>query len=177
MARYRRYRRTIVRAPKRKWGSNIASFNSVTTGNPASQFASFKLVGNSAQSSNPTPVILKVGNFKIQGDVFVTPGAASSKTAVSIYIIYIPEGITLSSADNARGLVIAHPEWVMAWKFINSNVSTGTANENGESFTFSSRLKRNLNSGDSIHLLCLAESDNLNSAVFTGMAQFWTCAN
>lgn len=177
MARYYRRRRTIVRTPKKKWATNIVNFNDTTAGSATAQFAAVKLVENSAQSARPTPVIVKAGNFKIQGDVFVNSGNVASQTEISMYVIYVPEGINLPDALTSRNLLLAHPEWIIAWKFISSNVSTANTPTNSDSFTFSSRLKRNLNSGDSIYLLCLAQSQAMQNAVFAGMAQYWTCAN
>lgn len=177
MARYRRYRRTIVRAPKKKWATNIVNFNNTTAGTNTQQYAAIQLVTNSVQASSPTPVIVKAGNFKIQGDVYVVPGASGAQTEVSLYVMYIPEGINLNSVDTAKNIILAHPEWIMAWKFVNANRASTTATDNSESFSFTSRLKRNLNSGDSIYLLCMALSSNMSSSVFAGMAQYWTCAN
>lgn len=174
---YRRRYRTIVRAPKKKWATNIVNFNQDTAGNTAEQFGVVDLVKNSTQSSNPTPVIIKTGNFKIQGDVYVQPASTGAATEVSLYVMYVPEGITLATAASARALIMAHPEWILSWKFINANIVNSTAMDNSDSFSFSSRLKRNLNSGDSIQLVCLCYSTNMTKAVFAGMAQYWTCAN
>lgn len=177
MARYRRRYRTIVRAPKKKWATNIVNFNDTTAGSATAQFGAIKLAENSSQSSRPTPVIVKVGNFKVQGDVFVAAGSNAAQTEISMYVIYVPEGINLPDAATSRNLILAHPEWVLAWKFVSSNIATAGIPTNDQSFTFSSRLKRNLNSGDSIYLLCLAQSQSMQSAIFAGMVQYWTCAN
>ena len=177
MARFRRRYRTIIRAPKKKWATNIINFNKATTGTATQQFATVQLVTNSTQPSSPTPVIVKTGNFKIQGDVYVVPGTSGAQTEVSLYVVYVPEGVTMNDAAGAQNLILAHPEWIMAWKFVNANRTTTTTPENTETFSFTSRLKRNLNSGDSIVLLCLAMGSNLSRANFSGMAQYWTCAN
>lgn len=177
MARYRRYRRTIIRAPKKKWASNISTVNATTeTAGSSTQVASVRLVNNAAQGSNPTPVIVKCGNFKIQGDVYSQMSQAGT-ASVSLYVIYIPEGITLPDYTSALNLIRAHPEWIMAWRFINSNFVSAAGSDNSESFSFSSRLKRNLNSGDSVYLVCLASGVGLSTAYLNAMCQFWTCAN
>ena len=163
MARYRRYRRTIVRAPKKKWASNIVNINSSTSPTSSnSQFSVVSLVTNAVQTSSPTPVIVKSGNFKVQGDSYIS--ASSSGTfSVSLYVIYAPEGITINDASSANGVIRSHPEWVMAWKFISSDyLSTSGGTSNSNTFSFSSRMKRNLNSGDSILLICLASGVGLN---------------
>lgn len=178
MARYRRRYRTIVRAPKKKWATNIYRFNQPATGTTTAQFAIIPLVQNAAQSSSPTPVIVKTGNFKIQGDVSSAVSAAGP-VDISVYVMYMPEGVAPTDAGGIQNLINAHPEWVMAWKFISGNSAVVAGLENHETYTFSSRLKRNLNSGDRIQLLCLANSSNqiLTTVRFTGLAQYWTCAN
>ena len=179
MARYRRYRRTIIRAPKKKWASNIANINTSTSpSSSTNQFSAVQLVNNAVQTSNPTPVIVKTGNFKVQGDSYISASAAGV-FSVSLYVMYIPEGITIPDASAANSLIRAHPEWIMAWKFISSDyISTsGGGSSNSNTFSFSTRMKRNLNSGDSIYLLCLAAGTGLNNAYLQGMCQFWTCAN
>lgn len=152
MARYYRRRYTRVVRPKKKWGSNIKSFT--LSQNPAGTngILHVTLAENSAQSSNPTPIIVKTGNFKIQGDCYTeiggSPQIAAPVEAV-VYVLYLPEGIAVTTYSQAEAVVQAHPEWIIAWKFVSNNVvypTTPTTGEN-QSFTFSSRLKRNMNSG------------------------------
>lgn len=179
MARYyrRRYTRTVVRAPKKKWSTNIHDIDVTTEGSTTVQGGVVPLAVNSILGATPTPVIVKTGNFKIQGDVRVTAGAASQFTSVSLYVIYVPESYPASSAADLQVLISSHPEWIMGWKFLSSNKSTGTSSEDGDTFTFSSRLKRNLNSGDRVILACIATGTNINNVKIEGKAQYWTCSN
>lgn len=175
----RRYyrRRTVVRAPRKKWGSNIHNYNITTAGTAQLQGGSTNLVQNSVSTANPTPVIIKAGNFKVQGDAFfITSGA--TQVELSMYVIYLPEGVTPADAAGYQTLIAAHPEWVLAWKFISANRVSQAATDQSLSFSLSSRLKRNLNSGDRIVLVGIAAAGNsLTSANFAGLCQYWTCAN
>lgn len=172
--RYYRRTRTVVRAPRKKWGSNIKNFDFNTAGTATNQVGTVTLVENSSATSTPTPVILKVGNFKVQGDAaFAT--SASARVGLSIYIVYVPEGIVPTDAAAYQSMITAHPEWILTWKYVSANSGNGTDESN--SFSFSSRLKRNLNSGDKVMLIAFAEGSNILRGVFDGMCQFWTCSN
>lgn len=175
--RYYRRTRTVVRAPRKKWGSNIENFNMTTTGSSQLQGASSVLTQNSATSANPTPVIIKAGNFKVQGDAFYITSAAA-QVELSLYVVYLPEGVSPPDAATFQQLILSHPEWVLAWKFVSANRVTQAATEQSLSFSMSSRLKRNLNSGDRIVLVGIASAGSaLTSANFAGLCQYWTCAN
>ena len=175
--RYYRSRTRVIR-PKKKWGSNIKNFSITTSGNQSIQANYTTLVQNSVSTSNPTPVIIKAGNFKVQGDAYYISSTAGN-IELSLYVIYLPEGVNPADATAYQGLITAHPEWVLAWKFVSANRASGASTEQNLTFSFSSRLKRNLNSGDKIVLLGLASagSTSISSANFTGMCQYWTCTN
>lgn len=168
MARRRYYRRAIRVAPRKKWASCILQ-GSVTTSN-------FGVIcENSIGTATPTPVIVKCGNFKVQGDVmFQTTGGGSTRPVnLNFFLIFVPEGITPSDA-----LIGSHPEWIIGWRnvdvgLIRSTSENPTATSN---FSFTSRLKRNLNSGDKIvALLQSGDSQLTANCVFT--CQYWTCSN
>lgn len=176
----RRYyrRRTVVVRPKKKWGSNITNFNLTTTGDTTAQVATTVLVQNAASSSNPTPVILKCGNFKLQGDAYYQSGNSTSLIQLMLYVFYLPEGATPETPAQYQALLTAHPEWILAWKYVEGISPTSAKTENLNTYSFSSRLKRNLNSGDRVVLVGMATASSaLTAAKFSGMCQFWTCAN
>lgn len=135
------------------------------------------LVENSTQNTTPTPIILKVGNIKLQGDVVVANTTSTLVPSVSIVVMvfYLPEGLALDGST-AGTVANQHPEWILAWKM----VDTGRIEQNGAistpSFSVSSRLKRNLNSGDKICIGFMTDSSNIN-AIIKYTAQYWTCAN
>lgn len=195
----RYYRRTRTVRPKKKWATNITRLigqqSAIVNILPKAQaeythyLYSSALVTNSATTSIPTPTILKCGNFKLKGDLRIAYSLEGGGTTVTIagcvaYIVYVPEGYDV----NAQ-IVYQHPEWIMAWtpvdmNLVGSNVSTS---QDVQKFSISSRLKRNLNSGDRVMLLMdilFAPSSTLVAAVnadilFTPAigVQYWTCAN
>nr|WCR62157.1 MAG: capsid protein [Smacoviridae sp.] len=169
MAR-RYYRRTRVVRPKKKWASNMKQ----GTLNATTPIAI--LVENSLQGSSPTPVVVKAGNFKIQGDLTVYISAAAAQVArMTLLVFWLPEGLTADS-DAAGAIVSNHPEWILAWKQLDTVGSTSQGNLAASGFSFSSRLKRNLNSGDKI---CIAFLNDTSAAQPTikYTCQYWTCAN
>ena len=184
MPRYRRYRRTIVRAPKKKWATNIISLNGgVETGTGNGHFSFWKMLAeNKTETSSPIPVIVKTGNFKVQFDMIMNVGS-SGVISASAFVLFIPQGVlteTTANYDTVESVVKNHPEWIMSWR----QLDFGNANQAGSVDTsvvkFSSRMKRNLNSGDAVVFTILGTGDfsgvSFKSSV-NGMAQFWTCAN
>lgn len=200
MARYYRRRYTRVVKPKKKWATNIRSivFDTGATPLGASRIGlSQVLCANSAETfastaTAPTPTIVKCGNFKVQCDALVTL-SSNDFMRLTMYILYIPEGVFVASSsltalekyetdEISLGLIIQkHPEWILAWRQFDSQQGTGTLNS--ERVSFSSRLKRNLNSGDQIYAVFLAHSGTgvgtnvISRVVITGTCQFWTCTN
>lgn len=190
MARYyrRRYTRTIVRAPKKKWCSNILDVIMETPGagvsHPVATLSSsfMTLAENKTEANSPTPVVIKTGNVKFQADLHFAKGSTASTSAepvATLYIVYVPQGWLINTAQSASSLVANHPEWIMAWKVLESvYVTAVTSIDDSSRFTITSRLKRNLNSGDSVAAIVIY--DNLPegiTGVIRGKCQFWTCAN
>lgn len=189
MARYYRRRyRTIVRAPKKKWASNFRDVDMEVPNQDESAHDVYvykDLAENSTEANSPTPVIVKVGNFKIQADFSVAVNTPTTyvvghaPTGI-LYVMYWPQGISASGTIQARTLIQNHPEWIMGWRAIDFDTISVNAGESvGVSkLSLTSRLKRNLNSGDKI--VCIAMIQNLPAATTfsaRGMCQFWTCAN
>lgn len=178
MVRYyrRRYTRTLVK-PKKKWASNIKDL-SLESAQVASYGGIVELCKNSTQTALPTPVIVKAGNFKVQCDVV----AAGTDGMVSLvaYILYLPEGVDplLQQASAVhqfiQSTVTNHPEWILAWRQIGYEAVQGT--KSVDRVTFSSRLKRNLNSGDRI-VFAVDSDGSIHDLALKGKCQFWTCAN
>ena len=97
MARYYRRRRTIVRAPKKKWGSNMVGIDMNVTNSGQtidSGFRAVTLAANKTETTAPTPVIVKTGNFKIQGDLYYTgTGQSIGHPSATLYIVFVPQGM------------------------------------------------------------------------------------
>lgn len=181
MARYRRYRRTIVRAPKKKWGSNFQGITMTMTNGtqqPAVVHYSNILAQNKTESNAPTPVILKTGNFKLQADFTVQAENDDIVVHLFMYIIFVPEGLAPASSLEAANLIRNHPEWVMAWKMVDGSPVDRTLTAGFQKISISSRLKRNLNSGDSVYAIAICNELAPGATVkVQGQCQFWTCAN
>lgn len=172
MPRYyrRRYTRTLVK-PKKKWASNILSFENRAVTSPYA----VTLVQNSLQSSNPTPVIVKTGNFKVSIDCYFSTGTSTSANfVVQIFILYVPEGWATA---NISGIVESHPEWIMGSKTVGGSFIANGNQFNLETLNMSTRLKRNLNSGDGIVMLFVPSTTVTGTLYATGHVRYWTCAN
>ena len=181
MARYYRRRYTRVVKPKKRWASNIYDLAAGESDNATKDiYIAQVLVQNAFQDNTPTPTIIKVGNFKVQMDVSYTTNSAAW-VDVKAVIMFVPEGTDVSSYFKITSLIEKHPEWVMAWKYSSIDY-TGEATTTGvQTMQFSSRLKRNLNSGDKIYIFTLLTT-NVNEQHITkvrtgGLCQYWTCAN
>lgn len=186
MARYYRRRyRTIVRAPKKRWCTNMFYFDGNIDYGTNNNYAYAKLlVQNSTEGANPSPVIIKTGNFKVQFDVTLNV-AASGSIAARAFIAYVPEGynVGLGPAEtfsNLNNLVSQHPEWILVWKQLDFGNANAAGSVDTSVVRMSSRLKRNLNTGDNIYFFVLGNGDfNGITArgVVSGACQYWTCAN
>lgn len=172
MPRRRYYRRYIRAAPKKKWASNLVSGVIGTEGSGESN--NFVLVNNSSQAATPTPIIVKTGNFKVQGDAYldVRAGGVGAYIGAQVFVVYTPEGVE-SNFDTVIG---THPEWILAWTTLDLPITNAATVTAGSRFSFSSRLKRNLNSGDRIRLIVRGGTAN-NIVVCRFTAQYFTCAN
>lgn len=174
-------------AAKKKWASQM-TIQRLQQENEAQSLQYLTLVQNSTESATPTPVIVKTGNFKVQVDAYavVTTADRSLVNAIA-FIAYVPQGYTLDGNTGTRYTVMQnflkqHPEWVMCWKQLDFTSSSGTASPDAVSVSFSSRLKRNLNSGDKI-IFSVAYQENgivpssSNSFTYQVACQYWTCSN
>lgn len=176
MARYYRRRYTRVVKPKKRWASNIATYSNTAAIMDSDGIGFTTLVTNSIQGSSPTPSIVKAGNFKISIDSYLNFGSAVQGNAVvQFFIVYVPEGWGTSALAN---LISSHPEWILASKTVGSSVALKSTLDL-ETINLSTRLKRNLNSGDAILLVFQADPSLAAGATLnmTGHVRYWTCAN
>lgn len=169
MARRRYYRSRRV-YPKQKWlpvnnelGMNglemLGAASFVTTVQPITENSSRNITDGGGNVSSAT--IIKIGRVKIKGvlSVSTTGGAVS----YIIGIAYVPEGYTINQTATGIGnlgntFFYKHPEWIMCWTRIDYN-NAGQGNE----FSLSSRLKRNLNTGDQIVAFRIAVNSSTNN--------------
>jgi len=143
MPYYKNSKKNYGNLQKKKWASYMKELTpanvTIQAGQVGGGFAS--CVINSSQDSTPTPTIIKVKYCKCAFDF-------SSSVLFNqgfVCLMFVPQGVTPTINSP-----IQHPEWVMAWRGMEIDAS-GTAK--GTQVMLSSRLSRNLNSGDSIIML------------------------
>ena len=165
----RRYARTYRRRyPRKKWSPVFTSY--VTALEPTAGWSYQTLAANSYVQGGHAPIstMIKVKNFKIVVDV-ASQGetqTASHSPSITFAILFVPQGYTVASDILAK-----HPEWIMAWRAIDiytTNVVTVT-----------SRLARNLNSGDEIIAFFSRNYLGQNPPLVNILMQttFCTCSN
>lgn len=172
MARYYKYRRTYFKKvyPRKRWASNIFKENSIVTvlAQQNSAFASTTICTNSPQTEVPTPVILKFGRCKVKGDVRTNLDNEINFVSCTMYLVYVPEGYPVGT-----DLIKLHPEYIIGWTMISL--------DSGNTFSFSSSLKRNLSSGDRIMMFFDISSTNTTQFTrafnFYYTIQYWTASS
>ena len=170
MARYLTRRKTIRKVKKIKWSPYHDFFLKTSARSQevyvieTNEYCGYiKLLENSVQSATPVPTVIKAGNFKFTMDASVV-NTPMAQTIIKGYIVYIPESLTEGFAASQVAAKLAtvpttHPEWILVQGCLGSETTsqgTGTALINFSSKTFSSRMKRNLQSGDAIYFIAIA---------------------
>lgn len=171
MARY--YKRRIYRRiyPRKRWATNFITGNTSITAQQGATggYVFTTLCENSLQSQVPTPVLLKYGRTKIKGDIRTSDSEKFSDDASCVcYVVYMPQAYVLDP-----NVITQHPEWILGW--------TSISCDSGNTFSISSTLKRNLNSGDSIKLLFILstvhELQRTRYINFFYTGQYWTTSS
>ena len=181
--RYYRSRRTY---PKQKWAINVNqhNFSVPIAGAQCYSIQGNLLIENPARNTtagatvNTASSILKCAHVKIKG---VVDSGMLNGQSILIALMYIPEGITPDAASTAldymgNTIFYAHPEWILAW----TRMDYSNAAQRNE-FSLSSRLKRNLNPGDTVRLVVYNINTNTGGATavvhLTGTASYCVRAN
>jgi hypothetical protein len=171
--RYRRYRRS-----KGRWSANIQRIH-MTGEAPSDQVFgdTLTIAQNPVQSATTVSQQYTVKNIEISGqlEAGLGTGGASSIEDVTYYIMYVPEGYPID-----LNLPFAHPEWIMAYKYIGQAAQLNIAD-----FTqppkIKTRLSRRLNTGDSIIFLYTGINSTVTAGPvnikFNGLVRWWTKAN
>lgn len=168
-------KRTVVVRPKKRWASIMKMSNSspaaLTSGTTVKVFQ-HDLVINSADNATPTPIIIKTGNFKLTGtlNTDITEANINKLYNVSAYLMYCPQGY--SYVDDVSA-VTNHPEYIMGrtqFRYVPGQNTT---------CSLSSRMKRNLNSGDKVCLVVVVNKEtSLTGQLLMWLNwQYYTCAN
>lgn len=201
------YTRVIKRAPKKRWASHIENFylsgaNYAGATISAESIALVKsLAITSADNVIPTPVIIKTGRYEAQIHCkFDLSGAANkdyNNYNVAFYMFFIPQGWAIDPGLTpvnfgqkylqVQNLILSHPEWIIARRMIADWYETPQQNAgtfDSKSLIISSKLKRNLNSGDQImcalvvEKMAPAETPNYPFSVkMNATVTYKTCAN
>lgn len=156
---------------RRKWSPTLVngSFSLSATAS-TSNFQGTVLCRNSSNVGTDVPVstIVKVKNFKVLCDI---TSVSNSISNLFVGIIFVPQGFTVSLTTPTE-----HPEWLLVWRTIDGTAGASLGVQNVQ---ISSRLARNLNSGDSIVLF--TSGTNLQSSTatmnFSFYCSFVTCNN
>nr|ANB82425.1 capsid protein [Porcine serum-associated circular virus] len=157
MARYYKYKRYYQKVyPRKRWASNIGNLTTriAFSQGQTSSVGSTVICSNSAQTATPTPVLLKFGRCKCKIDLQPVSIPTSSANSLSLvaYLTFVPQGVNMNESQVSYNLIKNHPEYVMGWQQISLD-STG-------SMSLTSKLKRNLNSGDGIYIIFVAGVNN-----------------
>lgn len=203
----RHYTRVIKRATKKKWSGHYENIDmefanwsgaTISTHHMANHR---KLASNSTDLAAPTPSVVKCTRFSVNFQVALDLSSANNKNPlnfkITAYLVFVPEGWPISDTQDPTGvgaqyqqyanLIPKHPEWIMARRQITTFSSTeGAADgmfDSKEVILSSRKLKRNLNSGDSIHFVIVSEQvgNTTTSIPYTltiiGTSTYWTATN
>lgn len=176
----RYYRRTrYYRYSKKKWSPTLGQgVLNTTAETQTTGFGYTVLCANSSLQGTNAPVstIIKVKNFKCVIDIVShTASATSSYSRNNFYaIMFVPQGFTITATTPTE-----HPEWIMVWRTTDVSIASSTTSSISSNIQLSSRLTRNLNSGDQIVLYnSFYNSDNTaNTISNTFYCSFVTCNN
>lgn len=149
----RNLRRNRLRwTPEVLFGQYTLSMPANTVGNTQVQQV---IVAAGTALPSSLGVTAKVGNFFGTFTCVVSGTSVPLNITCYLYIMYIPEGVGLPTPANLQQTLPAlHPEWVIAQSVAQPTGGNGFAQAspyilNGR------RLKRNLRSGDGIHLIAV----------------------
>ena len=149
----------IVKRNKQKWAPVCVGWTpdqAYVIGAGQTAFHYVTICANDSHTAvAPTATIIKCGNFKTNFSITYSTGFAGLASILyKLVVIYVPQGYTAINDV----LIEKHPEWVLGW--------TQFSPVNGTTVTFSSKLKRNLNSGDEIILGYIGYNDTTTDFSF-----------
>lgn len=198
-----KYTRVIVKKARKRWAAHIESFLLEATNFAAAtingaSIATYKtLAVTQIDAATPTPNIIKTGRYSASYNFIFDLSSSNNKSPlnymVTILLMYIPQGWPLdvgsTSVNHAArfnqfsNLVGSHPEWIIAKKQLGDwNQIPGATDGVYDCRTgvLSSKLKRNLNSGDQVAIVAMVQkafTDQVNfpySIKFQGQVSYFT---
>lgn len=155
---------------RKAWSSVL--FRDITTYTfPAGGTSVFyaNIAANAAATAVPSPGIIKVKNVKFQAQLWSSDDGGYLRGGLCA-IMFIPEGYTLS-VDS----ITQHPEWVMGWKTFRLNDSASSVSfPTQTSVSFSSKLARNLKSGDKV--VFIVQMSNASPSITPSLSVSYTAS-
>lgn len=155
MARIRRYRR--YRRRSGKWSTRLTAINVSQLTTAGNAFFVFRtLATNPVQDDNTVSQRFTVKNVNCQVNIEWQTGGGTNPNGSYVenlqhYILYIPQGFTLS-----ENTPFEHPEWIMAYRLLGS--PQDDASPGYLPAKISTRLARKLDTGDRIVYLLLGSN-------------------
>lgn len=176
---YTRYRSRRTYVARRKWSPTLIQTQQQTAAIPDTNgYSTVTLCANASNQGTNVPVstIIKVKNFKVVLDIVSLSSNASSSTIRNNFyaIMFVPQGFTVTA-----NIPQEHPEWIMVWRTVDVGRPATDGAPTSPNIQMSSRLTRNLNSGDSIvlfHSYYNSSSASANIST-TAIVSFVTCNN
>ena len=178
MARYRRYTRTIIKAPKQSWNRSFEIFGPTNSYNLSGK-TGICIYGSAVYNAKDnegysTATALQATRIRVMGEVSITSNALASGAAtpcfVKVYITFVPQAYYEQAPSGSptaeqvynywRNLIESNPEYIMGQSTLNTKYQGGFPGEKvNHTWTVTSgKLKRNLKSGDRIIAIAFFKS-------------------
>lgn len=141
-------KRTRIIRPKVKWSPHMETISESlnVSANAAYAYYPHVICANAGDSHLPTVPVVQVTRINFQGHL------ANNQTSAEwyLYFIFVPEGLdsTLATWAGWQAYINAHPEYIMARTIGTSDFAT--SGNTTTTLRLSTRMKRNLNSGDQV---------------------------
>lgn len=170
--RYRRYRRRSGR-----WSANIQEVSNLVGAPPGQFYTNETILLNPPQSPSLVTQTYTVKNIEISFNIdneSNSSGSLQSIEAISAYIMYVPQGMTVTIDYNLQ-----HPEYIMAYKYLGSPAYDFNGQQY-QPFKVRTRLARKLQSGDNVVLFLKGINQSGTDTIplrISGLVRWWTKAN
>lgn len=171
------YKRRIYRHRK-PWSSNFSEGElSTNVAGLTSAVGTAKLCENPAQTAAGVSQPFTVSRLQLNLQAFISTAFQQNDAAlerIQVGVFYVPQNVTVN-AD----LFVAHPEWLIAYKYIGLPSKT-TSGILVPATSIRSRLKRTLQTGDSLWMVITLVNSAAAGPIpirFTYSLRWWTRAN
>lgn len=176
MARYRRTRR--YRRRSGRWAANIQEVNGSLTATSGTFSQAETILTNPAQSPTLVTQVFTIKNveitFNLDFESPTTTGGTPLVEAVTAYIMYVPQGMTITGNYN-----LEHPEYIMTYKYLGSP-TVDSDGQQYQPYKIRTRLARKLQSGDNVILFIKGTNQSTSQTYnlrLSGLVRWWTKAN